>query len=228
MVDRTDELRDDIERRRQNISRTVDEVQNRVSPTRVAARGSYRVRRWFIDTRDQIMGNDEPYYPWEQPEYGVQKRQGPTPGAENMTDRIADKASEAGDRASEWASDTSERVSDAASQAKEAVAHAPQEIRQQTRGNPMAAGLIAFGGGLLLGSILPETRTEHDIANRVEPAMSNAMSEAREAGREVADDLKDDARDAMEQVKETGSEAGQRLTDDAKEAAQRTRDRSQS
>lgn len=76
----------------------------------------------------------------------------------------------------------------------------------------MAAGLIAFGGGLLLGSLLPETSAEHDIARRVEPAVSGAMSEAREAGREVMEDVKGDAEDAMDQVKDKASEAGQNIS----------------
>ena len=65
MADRTDELREDIERQRQSIGYTVDQIQNRVSPGRITARGRYRVRRWLIDTKDQVMGNDQSEYPWE-------------------------------------------------------------------------------------------------------------------------------------------------------------------
>jgi ElaB/YqjD/DUF883 family membrane-anchored ribosome-binding protein len=211
MVERTDELRDDIERRRREIGGTVDELQNRVSPRRVMARGRYRARRWVIDTRDRIMGNEDPYYPWQERESEGSERK-----EESMKDRVSEIAAEVTDRASH-----------AASEAKEAVTRAPQMVRQQARGNPMAAGLIAFGGGLLLGSFLPETSTEHDIARRMEPAVSGAMSEAREVGRDVIEDVKEDAEDAMEQVKDKASEAGQHLKDDTKEAAERTRERAQ-
>lgn len=207
MVERTDELRDDIERRRRGISGTVDELQNRVSPRRVMARGRYRARRWVIDTRDQIMGNDDPYYPWQE-----QESQGSGSKEENMKDRVSGFAAEVTDRASH-----------VASEAKDAVAHAPQMVRQQARGNPMAAGLIAFGGGLLLGSVLPETSTEHDMARRMEPGVSGAMSEAREVGREVMEDVKEGAADSMEHVKDKAAEAGQHLKDDTMEAAERTR-----
>lgn len=225
MVERTDELRDDIERRRQNISHTVDELQNRVSPGRIMSRGRFRIRRWVIDKRDQIMGNEHPYYPWQDREQGYfdQRRQGSGSKEESITERVSQAASEVGDRVSHVASETGDRMSEV----KETVTHAPDKIRQQTRGNPMAAGLIAFGGGLLLATILPKTRTEHDIARRLEPTMSNAMSEARDAGRDVMEDVKEDAEYALEQVKGAASEAGQHLKDDATDAAERTRDRTQ-
>ncbi len=222
MVERTDELRDDIERRRREISGTVDELQNRVSPKRVMARGRYRVRRWVIDRKDRIMGNEQPYYPWQD-----QESHGSGSKEESMKERVSESTSRTGDRVSEVAREATDRASHAASEAKDAVTKAPQMVRQQTRGNPMAAGFIAFGGGLLLGSLLPETSTEHDIARRIEPTVSDAMSEAREAGRDVMEDVKGDAEDAMEQVKDKASEAGQHLRDDTKEAAERGRDRTQ-
>lgn len=222
MVERTDELRDDIERRRREISGTVDELQNRVSPRRVMARGKYRVRRWAIDTKDRIMGNEDRYYPWQD-----QESRGSGSKEESMKDRVSESATGRSDRVSEMAEDVADRASHAASEAKEAVTKAPQMVRQQTRGNPMAAGLIAFGGGLLVGSLLPETSAEHDVARRIEPAVSGAMSEAREAGREVMEDVKDDGEDAMEQVKDKVSEAGQHLRDDTKEAAERAREGTQ-
>jgi len=230
MVERTDELRDDIERRRQNISHTVDELQNRVSPGRIMARVRNRVRRWIINTRDQIMGNEEPYYPWQQGEeaYSGQQREYPGSIEKSVTDRVSQAASEAGDRVSHAASEIGDRMSEATSAVKEAVTEAPEQIRQQTRGNPIAAGLIAFGGGLLLGTILPGTRTERDIAHRIEQPVSSAVAEAREVASDVRDDVKEDAEHAMEEVKKTASEAGEHLKDDAKDAAERTRDTTQS
>lgn len=225
MAERTDELREDIERRRHNISHTVDQVQNRVSPGRMMARGRYRMRRWLIDTKDQLMGNDEPYYPWQGTETDHREPRDSRGEGASMTEQMSETASRGADRASEMASEVGHQVSDAASTATEAMKQAPQQLRRQTRGNPMAAGLIAFGGGLLVGSLLPETRAEHEMTSRLEPAMATAMSEAKEAGREVAEDLKDDARDSMESVKEAGAEAGQHLKEDAREAAERTRDR---
>ena len=39
-----------------------------------------------------------------------------------------------------------------------AVGHAPQRVGTKTQGNPFAAGLIAFGAGLLVSSLIPASR----------------------------------------------------------------------
>ena len=146
MADRTEELREDIERQRQSIGYTVDQIQNRVSPGRITARGRHRVRRWLIDTKDQVMGNDQSEYPWER-----------------WSHDLSDKAGE-----------MSEQAADAMSNVKETVSEAPEKLRQKTQGNPMAVGLIAFGGGMLAGALLPESRVEGRALRRVEPALASA------------------------------------------------------
>jgi hypothetical protein len=194
MVDRTEELREDIERQRQSIGYTVDQIQNRVSPGRITARGRHRVRRWFIDTKDQLMGNDQTDYPWERWSRDL----------------------------SEKAGDMSEHAADAMSEAKEAVSDAPAKLRQKTRGNPMAVGLIAFGGGMLAGTLLPESNIEGRALRRVEPALASAASEASRIGRDVAEDVKQSAGSSMEQVKESASAAADNVKEEAREAIERT------
>jgi ElaB/YqjD/DUF883 family membrane-anchored ribosome-binding protein len=196
MADRTEELREDIERQRQSIGYTVDQIQNRVSPGRITARGRHRVRRWFIDTKDQVMGNDQSDYPWERWSRDL----------------------------SEKAGDMSEQAADAMSEVKETVGEAPAKLRQKTRGNPMAVGLIAFGGGMLAGTLLPESNIEGRAMRRVEPALATAASEASQIGRDVADDFKESAGSSMEQVKERASAAADNVKEEAREAIDRTKD----
>jgi hypothetical protein len=196
MADRTEELREDIERQRQSIGYTVDQIQNRVSPGRITARGRHRVRRWFIDTKDQVMGNDQSDYPWERWSRDL----------------------------SEKAGDMSEQAADTMSEVKETVGEAPAKLRQKTRGNPMAVGLIAFGGGMLAGTLLPESNIEGRAMRRVEPALATAASEASQIGRDVADDFKESAGSSMEQVKERASAAADNVKEEAREAIDRTKD----
>ena len=40
-------------------------------------------------------------------------------------------------------------------------------IRQKSEGNPLAAGLIAFGVGWLASSLIPATRREQQVASQV-------------------------------------------------------------
>ena len=196
MADRTDELREDIDQKREDIGYTVDQIQNRVSPGRITARGRYRLRRWWIDAKDRILGNDQSEYPWERQAQGISNRVG-----------------EVTDRASEVMSDV-----------REGVAETPRMLRRQTQGNPVAAGFIAFGGGLLVGTLLPETQTERDAAKRLEPSVAGIAQGAGEIGKDVAEDVKTTAVEAIDEVKDSASAAAGGVKEEAKEAMTRARE----
>ncbi|HEU4915919.1 MAG TPA: DUF3618 domain-containing protein [Acidimicrobiia bacterium] len=199
MANRTDELREDIDQKRQDIGHTVDQLQNRVSPSRITARGRYRVRRWWIDTKDQVMGNDRAEYPWEA---GMR--------------RIAEQAGNVTDKASEIATEV-----------KEGVSETPAVVRRQTQGSPVAAGVIAFGGGLLVGTLLPESTSEGKIAQRLESGVAGLAEEATEIGQQMAEDVKDSAREKIEELKDTASTAAEGVKEEAKQAVTRVRDAEQ-
>jgi hypothetical protein len=54
-------------------------------------------------------------------------------------------------------------VTSAASSVADAASSAPDMARRQTRGNPLAAGLIALGVGWLASSLLPLTEAANEI-----------------------------------------------------------------
>ncbi|CAN5881414.1 hypothetical protein BH23ACT5_BH23ACT5_19890 [soil metagenome] len=58
-MDQRTDLKRDIEERRSEISRTVDQIENRVHPGHMAARQKHRLRRKLADWKDNIMGSDE-------------------------------------------------------------------------------------------------------------------------------------------------------------------------
>ena len=111
------------------------------------------------------------------------------------------------------------RVGDAMSSASDTVQQAPQAVRRQARGNPMAAGAIALGAGWLIGSLLPESRTEQRAVRKVEPQLSDAADTIKQEGQALAEDLKAPAQDAAEQVKQTGKDAAERVKDHGASAA---------
>ena len=118
MAETTGELRRDLDEQRDDIARTVDEIQNRVSPGRVWTRQSHRMRHRFTDWKDRIMGNDQPYY-------------------------------SSGRSGSSYGTEAWQRYPESDSPTPKRLAGAPEALRRQTQGNPLAAGLIAFGAGLL-------------------------------------------------------------------------------
>ena len=119
-------------------------------------------------------------------------------------------------------------VQDAASTAAGAVQQAPQAIRRQARGNPLAAGIIAFGAGWLISSLLPASRQEQELADqakqvaqeKVQPVLSQVASD-------VGDNLREPAQQAVESVRSTAQEAGQTVADEGRSAAQGVQGRAQ-
>src|SRR4051812_41758839 len=66
----------------------------------------------------------------------------------------------------------SDRASSVAGSIGETATSAPSVARQKTQGNPLAAGLIAFGVGWLASSLLPATEKEQQAAGAVKDAAS--------------------------------------------------------
>ena len=45
------------------------------------------------------------------------------------------------------------------------VGDAPAQVKARTQGNPLAAGLIAFGAGLLVSALIPASQKEREAAD---------------------------------------------------------------
>src|SRR6478609_6861368 len=58
------------------------------------------------------------------------------------------------------AADAADSAGSAAGTVGDAVADAPGAVARRAQGSPIAAGLIAFGAGLLVSSLLPASRVE--------------------------------------------------------------------
>ena len=67
---------------------------------------------------------------------------------------------------------------------------APQALRRSTGGNPLVVGLVAFGVGLVVATLLPETETEQRLAEKVQPQLEELASTAGQAAQEVVEAVK--------------------------------------
>lgn len=105
-----------------------------------------------------------------------------------------------------------------AEQVGEAARSAPRQAVEQTRGNPLAAGLIAFGAGLLAASLLSESEAERRAARRAEEFAPDVVEPTRRAVSESVERVRD-------QAAESAREAGEHLKESASDAARSTRDR---
>lgn len=156
----------------------------------------------------------------------IAKRQAEKVGglATGIKDKIMGTAEDVG-------SDVGDKLSSAGDSVSGAVSDTPHQVRSQTRGNPMAAGLIALGAGWLLGSLLPASTKERELASsakdKAQPVLQEAQSVAKDAAetlkepaQEAAGSLKGSAQDAVQNVKDEGQSAAS----DVKQSAQESKD----
>lgn len=117
------------------------------------------------------------------------------------------------------------------SDAGSAIGDAPTQVRTKTQGNPLAAGLIAFGAGLLVSSLIPASQKEREAADALKTAAEPLTTELTDAAKHVAEGLKEPAQTAMDNVKATAADAtghvkaeGQGAVSDVKDRTVEARD----
>jgi len=115
-------------------------------------------------------------------------------------------------------------VHDATSTASGAVHDAPHMAVDRTQGNPWAAGIIAFGAGLLAATLVPITRTEQEQADKVIDKAQPLTEEAKRIAGEVASEMKDEGRSHVEALKGDATDAAAAVSDTARSAGEDTRD----
>ncbi|MDQ0635687.1 gas vesicle protein [Arthrobacter pascens] len=106
-----------------------------------------------------------------------------------------------------------------------AIGEAPQQVMYKTQGNPLAAGLIAFGAGLLLSSLIPPSEKEREAADSLKTAAEPLTTELTEAAKDMAQGLKEPAQEAMENVKATAADAAEHVKEEGQMAAADVKDR---
>jgi gas vesicle protein len=183
------QLRREIEYTQRNLSADVDALTEKVTPSRIVQRRADRVRRRFTGLRDKVMGS------------------------------AAETTSTAGRQTGAAMSTVADRTSSAVSSAAEAAGEAPQAIRRGTEGNPLAAGLIAFGLGWLTASLLPASKPEQRLADRATDLAREHSEQLGQVATQVRDNLREPAQQAVEAVKSTAQDAAGTVTDETRSAA---------
>ncbi|NLE96563.1 MAG: DUF3618 domain-containing protein [Propionibacterium sp.] len=122
--------------------------------------------------------------------------------------------------------DARERAGDMAHQASQAVQDAPAALRRRTRGNPLAAGLIALGAGWLIASLIPASQAEQDAARAVKDQAEPVVEDAKAVAQEMGEHLRPEAEQAVEHVKDTASEGVEHVKDEGQHHAEELQDES--
>jgi Protein of unknown function (DUF3618) len=212
-----DEIRADIERTRATLSNDVDDLAESVKPKSVARRQVDKVKDAVGGVKDRVMGSDEDDY------------NSSTVGdkASAAKDAVADKAYAAKDAVADKAYAARDTVSEKASEAGEAVREAPATVKRRTQGNPLAAGVIAFGLGMLVSSLIPSSEKERQAVSQLQENLEPVKEKATEVARDMGENLRPAAQEAAESVKSTAQEGVESVKQEGQSAAQDVKDQAQ-
>ena len=195
-----DQIRSEIDQTQRELSADVDALTEKVSPQRIVERRVRRTRTTMTNMKDRLMGSTSDTY------------QTAGSAASGVGDSVGARASAARDT-----------VADTASSAADTVRSAPETVRRRAEGNPLAAGLIAFGAGWLLSSLLPASEPEQRVASQVKDF---AVEQGRpvagqlgEAGQQAAEQLKESAQQRAETVRQTAADAASTVAGETQSAA---------
>jgi gas vesicle protein len=198
-----DALRREAAMERERMGDTLEAIGDRLSPERMVQRRRAAVGQAWYRMRTSIMGSPD----YEEP----------------ATSRMSELFEHSGAPAMHTAKQGAQTAVDTAKEAAQGVQHgiqqAPETIKEQAAGNPIAAGLVAFGAGMLLASLLPKSRTEERVAQQARPQLEGAMEQLKSAGQDVASQAKEHAQDAAQELKSTGTEAASNVAEQTRESS---------
>ena len=177
MSSNPDQIREEIEVTRGQLSEDVDVLTETVRPSNVARRQADKLGGRAGALKDRVMGAAD--------------------DAGSVTSSVGDTASALGDKAGE----------------------APHMVRRQTRGNPLAAGLVALGVGWLVGSLLPASEAERQAAEQLKDKAQPLVEEAKQVAQDTAQELKGPAQDAVGAVKDSAAESAQTVKEEGRSTA---------
>jgi hypothetical protein len=137
-------------------------------------------------------------------------------GSDENEEAVADRALSAKDT-----------VSEKASGARVAVRQAPTRVKRMAQGNPLAAGVIAFGIGMLVSSLIPPTEKEREAVSQLQENLEPVKEKAAEVARDMADSVKQSAQEAAASVKAVVTEGAGSVRQEGQTAAADVRDQAQ-
>jgi hypothetical protein len=223
-----EEIRREIERTQAALSQDVDALTEKVTPAKIVERRVDSARDAATRLKDKVMGSNPMHSGGGTVSGHHLGGGGVSTAASQAADRVSGTASSGASSVQGAASTAAGAVQDAAASATDAVQQAPRVIRRQARGNPLAAGLIAFGAGWLVSSLLPASRREQELADQAKQvAQDKVQPVVSQVASEVGDNLRAPAQQAVDSVKSTAQDAGQTVADEGRSAAQDVQGRAQ-
>lgn len=226
------QIRREIEQTRRDLSRNVDALTDQVTPGNMARREVNRVGEGLRGLKDRVMGSNDDDYGYSSGRgsgYGTrdamaERRDELMGRAGDTRDQLAGRAGDAKDQLVGQAGELRDQAAARFADAQGAVQQAPTMVRRQTRGNPLGAGLVAFGIGALIGGLMPSTAREREASVALKEKAAPLVDEAKSVAQEAVDNLKPQAQAAVESVKQHATDSAQSVKAEGQDAAQTVKD----
>jgi len=194
----------DIEATRASLSRDIDELTDKVNPARVVDRRKEAAKGRLGSLRNKVMG------------------------AAPDLDAVKSRVPGVGSGSGSTGPDVGERASGMASSVSGTASGAVDTLGAKAQGNPLAAGLVAFGAGMLLSALLPASEKETQVAQKAVDAAKEhgqpVLDEAKSVAQDMGADLKDSAAQSAQQVKDTAQESVANVKAEGQSSAQTVKD----
>ncbi|MEU4477616.1 DUF3618 domain-containing protein [Micromonospora sp. NPDC023966] len=214
-----DRIRSEIENTRSELSSDVDALTDKVNPRRIAGDRVGQARGALTRVKEKVMGA-------QMDGHGAGQRMSHAAG-ERMSHASERMSHAAGERMSH----AGERMSHAAGSVREEARSLGQQSRAQAEGNPLAVGLIAFGAGLLVSSLIPPSRPERQWAGQARGMVSEHSAGLREqasqVGNQLRDNMREPAQQAAQSVQSTAAQGVSAVRDQGRSAAHQVREETQ-
>ena len=195
-----DRIRREIETTRNELSSDVDALTDKVNPRRIAGDRVGQARGAFTRAKEKMMGSSS------------HMGQEATQRMSHMAGSVRDETRSLGHQSRE-----------AMGSVRDEARSLGQQSREQAQGNPMAAGLVAFGVGLLAASLIPPSGRERQLAGRARSMASEHSDQLREqaskVGHQMQDNLREPAQQATQSVRSSAQQGVSAVRDQGRSAA---------
>jgi ElaB/YqjD/DUF883 family membrane-anchored ribosome-binding protein len=144
-----------------------------------------------------------------------------------LRDRVMGTAQGVRSSAASTTSSATSGVQDAAHGVADRAQGMADTAQERIEGSPLAAGLVAFGAGMVIAALIPASKKEAEVASAVVDTVRDQgaplLEEAKSVGQQMGQDLKETAGEAAAQVKDAAAESASRVKDEGQSAAEHVR-----
>jgi ElaB/YqjD/DUF883 family membrane-anchored ribosome-binding protein len=116
----------------------------------------------------------------------------------------------------------------AADSVKGSARSAVGTVESATTGNPLVAGAVAFGAGMLISALIPASRSEAQAAQRVVGAAKEhgqpLIDQAKSVGQDIGQDLGESAKQAAQEVKASAQDSAATIKQEGQSSVDQVKD----